>query len=76
MEIIYTIHARQRMIKRNVTEQEVEDTLSDPDDVELGDNGGDIAIRRYGWREVHVVFREVEPDTYLVFTVIKLRVRE
>ena len=37
--------------------------------------GGDIAIREYDGREVHVVFKETEEDSYLVFTVIKPRIR-
>jgi hypothetical protein len=75
MRIIYTRHARQRMKQRNVTEEQVEETLAMPDEVEPGDNGGDIAIRRYGAREVRVVFVEPEDDNYVVYTVIKPRIR-
>ena len=76
MRIIYTRHARLRMKQRNVTEKEVEDTLAAPDEIEAGDNGGDIAIRRYGSREVRIVFGEPEDDTYVVYTVIKPRVKK
>lgn len=55
MKIIYTRHARQRMKQRKVTETQVEETLSNPDEIEAGDNGGDMAIRRYGGRELRVV---------------------
>jgi hypothetical protein len=75
MRIIYTNHARQRMKQRKVTEQQVEETLTVPDRLESGDNGGDIAIREYDGREVHVIFKEKEEDVYLVFTVIKPRIR-
>lgn len=75
MRIIYTRHARQRMKQRNVTEKEVEDTLAHPDEIEPGDNGGEIAIRRYGIREVRVVYGKPEEDTYLVYTVIKPRIQ-
>jgi hypothetical protein len=71
MRIIYTRHARQRMKQRKVTEAQVEETLSEPDEIESGDNGGDMAIRRYGGREVRVVYGEPEEDTYVVYTVIK-----
>jgi hypothetical protein len=71
MHIIYTRHARQRMKQRKVTEAQVEETLRDPDDIKLGDNGGDVAIRRYGGREVHVVYGEPEEDTFVIYTVIK-----
>ena len=75
MQIIYTRHARQRMKQRKVTEEQVQETLTDPDEIEPGDNGGNIAIRRYGWREVHVVYDEPEEDKYIIYTVIKPRIR-
>lgn len=75
MQIIYTRHAQQRMKQRKVTEKQVEETLTDPDKIESGDNGGDIAIRRYGRREVRVVYGEPEEDKYVIYTVIKPRVR-
>ena len=76
MRIIYTRHARQRMRQRGVTELQVEETLAEPDEIEPGDNGGDIAIRRYDGREVRVVFGKPEEDTYLVYTVIKPRTQK
>lgn len=76
MRIIYTRHARQRMKQRKVTEVQVEQTLAEPDDIEPGDNGGDIAIRHYGARELRVVYDEPEEDTYLIYTVIKPRVKK
>jgi hypothetical protein len=63
------------MRQRRVTEKQVEETLTDPDEIESGDNGGDIAIRRYGGREVRVVYGETNEDEYIVYTVIKPRVR-
>ncbi len=75
MRIIFTRHAHQRMKKRKVTEKQVHETLSNPDEIESGDNGGDIAIRQYGQREVRVVYNEIEEDVYLIYTVIKPRVK-
>lgn len=75
MRIIYTRHARQRMMQRAVTEQQVEETLSDPDAMEAGDNGGDTAIRRYGDREVRVVYGELRDGVYVVYTVVKPRLQ-
>jgi hypothetical protein len=76
MRIIYTRHARQRMRQRKVTESQVEETLADPDEIETGDNGGDVAILRYGGREVRVVYGELEDDTYVVYTVIKPKIQK
>lgn len=75
MQIIYTHHARQRMKQRKVTEQQVEETLADPDEIIPGDNGGDMAIRRYHEREVRVVYSEQSDDVFVVYTVIKPRVQ-
>jgi hypothetical protein len=76
MRIIYTRHARQRMRQRKVSEEQVEETLAEPDEIEAGDNGGNMAIRRYGGREVRVVYSELEEDTYLIYTVIKPRIQK
>jgi hypothetical protein len=76
MRIIYTRHARQRMSQRKVSEKQVEETLLEPDEIEPGDNGGDIAIRRYGTRQVQVVYNEVEKETYLIYTVIRPRIQK
>ncbi len=75
MQIIFTRHARQRMKQRKVTEEQIQETLLNPDEIETGDNGGDMAIRRYGGREVRVVYNEPEEDVYIILTVIKPRVR-
>ncbi len=75
MQFRYTHHARQRMKQRRVTEQQVEETLLFPDRIEPGENGGDIAVRRYVGREVHVVFSEPEEDVFIIYTVMKPRIR-
>jgi len=74
MRIIYTRHAEQRMKQRKVSPEQVAETLEAPDDVLPGDNGEEIAIRRYGVREVHIVYEEVDVDTVAVYTVMKPRV--
>ena len=40
-----------------------------------GDNGGNTAVRRYGGREVHVVYGKLEENVFLIYTVIKPRIR-
>jgi len=75
MQIIYTRHARQRMKQRKVEPKQVEETLETPDDLLPGDNGEEIAIKQYGNREVRVVYEETSPDTVVIYTVMKPRVR-
>lgn len=75
MHIIYTRHARQRMKQRKVDPEQVEETLEMPDEIMPGDNGEEIAIKRYGSREVRVVYEETSTDTVVIYTVMKPRVR-
>jgi hypothetical protein len=74
MRIIYTHHAQQRMKQRKVTHEQVELTLAEPDEIQPGDNGGDIVVKNFGDREVQVVYEAIDADTYLIFTVMKPRV--
>lgn len=76
MHVIYTRHAEQRMIHRKVSPEQVVETIESPDEILPGDNGEEIAIRRYGARELRVVYEEIEADTVVVYTVMKPRVRD
>ena len=73
MQIQYNRHSRQRMAQRNVSEQQVRETIEWPDEVLPGDINEETAVRRYGAREIRVVYEEIEPETYLIYTVIKAR---
>lgn len=75
MRLIYTHHAHQRMKQRKVTHEQVELTLAEPDEIELGDNGEDIARKQFGGREVWVVYETIDDETYRIFTVMRPRVR-
>lgn len=72
---VYTNHAKQRMAQRNVNDKQVKKTVMSPDDVLIGDYGEEMAIRRYGSREVHVVYEQIDGDMILVITVMNPRVR-
>lgn len=76
MRIIYTHHARLRMAQRKVSEEQVVETLESPDDIVLGDGGEEIAVRRFGVREVRVVYEAVDANDYLIYTVVRQRVRD
>lgn len=71
MRITLTHHARLRMIQRKVSESQIAETLESPDELLAGDSGEAIAIKRFGVREVRVVYRETDDGSFLVFTVIK-----
>ena len=74
MRIIYTHHAKQRMMQRRVSEEQVNETLASPDEVLLGETGEEIAIRRFGVREVRVVYQETNVG-FVVYTVMKPRIQ-
>jgi len=61
------------MAQRNISEQQVRETIEWPDEVHPGDINEETAVRRYGAREIRVVYEETEPETYLIYTVIKAR---
>ena len=71
MRIIYTRHALQRMSQRNITEAQVVEALEWSDEILPGDHNEQTAVKQLGARELRVVFEEIEPDTYLIYTVIK-----
>ena len=71
MRIIYTRHALQRMSQRNITEAQVAEALEWSDEILPGDRNEETAVKQLGTRELRVVFEEIEPDTYLIYTVIK-----
>jgi hypothetical protein len=73
MNIRYTRHARQRMAERKVSEDQVSETVESPDNVAVGDEGEMIALRDFGTHILRVVYSELEAETLLVYTVIRLR---
>ncbi len=75
MKIVYTRHARQRMKQRGIGSAQVEETLHTPDNVLVGDYQEEIAIKNYGNREVRVVYEETTSEVFVIYTVIKPRIR-
>jgi hypothetical protein len=71
VRITFTHHAKQRMIQRKVSADQVAETLETPDELIAGDSGEEIAIKRFGVRELRVVYRETDDGSFLVYTVIK-----
>ena len=75
MEIIYTRHVQQRMAQRKIAAEQVLETLETPDEILPGDNGEEIAIKRFGNREIRVVYEETAPNRIVIYTVMKPKVR-
>lgn len=70
MQIIYTYHARQRMLQRKITEEQVKQVLDSPDEINHGDGGEEIAVKNFAARSVRVVYKETEDQAIVVYTVI------
>jgi len=76
VKIIYTYHAKKRMLQRKVTPECVEEVLVWPDDTLPGEQSEEIAIKQFGAREVRVVYEEdADRDVIVVYTVISKRLR-
>jgi len=55
--IKFTNHALLQMRKRNITREEVFETLNDPDEFKQGTHSNEtIAIKRFGRRRVRVIY--------------------
>ena len=71
MHITFTHHAKERMMQRKVSADQVAETLESPDELIAGDSGEEIAVKRFGAREVRVVYRETDAGSFVVYTVMK-----
>lgn len=65
----YSRHARRRMRWRRITEQEVEDTIRNPDRMESTHQGKANAFKLIGSRRIGVTFRESEIGIVVVTVV-------
>jgi hypothetical protein len=63
------------MTHRKVSEEQVAETLESPDELMPGESGEMVAAKRFGVREVRVVYHETEPGSVVIYTVMKPRVR-
>ena len=75
MRIVYTHHAKQRMIQRKVSDEQVAETLESPDELLFGESGEEIAIKRFGIWKVRVVYQETTAG-FVIYTVMKPRIHE
>jgi len=68
MRIIYTIHARTRMLERGISESDVEFLLSNPDFVEEGKDKTLIASKRINERTIKIIY-SLQDNKIIVITV-------
>lgn len=68
MKIIYTLHARMRMLERFVAEKDVELILSDPDFVKEGRNKTLIASKRVDSKTIKVIY-SLQGNKVIIITV-------
>jgi hypothetical protein len=67
IRIVYTVHARQRMALRNITDEMVCQALKMPDERGIGYRGRSLAYRRFPQGRIKVVYAE-EQDRIVVIT--------
>jgi len=68
MRIIYTFHARTRMLERGINEKNVELILSEPDFVEEGKDKTLIASKRINERTIKIIY-SLQGNKIIIITV-------
>ena len=68
MRIVYSDHARQNMIERRISHEQIEETLFNPEKVTDSNKGRKIAQKTIGSRLLRVVYKEAE-KVYIIVTV-------
>ena len=68
MRIVFTGHAKQRMLKREIPKEWIKETLENPTAVSKGGENKKIAFRGFGGKVVEVVFAE-EQEKFVVVSV-------
>ncbi len=69
--IKYVRHARRRMKWRRISEPEVEQTLGNPDKIDIAQKGRKNAFKKVGKRYIRVSYRETENKIIVVSAVDK-----
>jgi len=76
-KIILTNHALRRMRERGVPRWQVVKTIYQPEGpIQPGEFNEEIAYRRFGAREIGVVFEETKRNIIIVYTVIVRKLRQ
>jgi len=74
--IILTHHAIKRMHERRVSRWQIDMTVYQPDGPgQPGEYDEEIAYRRFGNREIGVVFEETKREFIVVYTVVVRKIR-
>jgi len=51
-------------------------TLESPGELIPGENGEEIAVKRFGAREVRVVYKETDAGCFVIYTAMKSHVHD
>jgi len=66
MRFFYSRHALERMQQRGVGRRQVEEALCNPDWSEKTKQGRSMNIKRYGKREVEVIYKSGRGKYYII----------
>jgi len=64
--IVYTQHALQRMLVRNITKQMVRETLFNPEQTETGYKSRKLAYKSFGDERIKVVYTEEDEKRIII----------
>jgi SOS response regulatory protein OraA/RecX len=64
--IRFTVHARQRMALRGISEEMVSRTLQEPEEITVGYRSRKVAFRRFPKGRIKVVYREEQGQVVVI----------
>ncbi len=70
--IYYTVHARARMILRNITEEMIKSALLNPDKVGLGYDGKSLVFKKFDKGIIKIVFSKKKNSIIIVSVIWEL----
>lgn len=64
--IVYSNHAIQRKLERDITDLEISQTLNEPDYRLTTIDGRSIAVKRIGMKIIHVIYKEEKANIAVI----------
>jgi len=62
----YSSHAIQRKLERGISDDEITQTLNEPDYTLTSIEGRKVAVRKIGTKTIHVVYKEEETHINII----------
>jgi hypothetical protein len=67
VKIVYTQHAKDRMLERGIKKEWIEEAIKNPDEIKKGRENKRIVVKAINKKKINVVYA-VENESYIVIT--------